>query len=46
VRIKRRMAIIEGREPEEEELAISPFTVLFPKAAYVMQPNKGLESLG
>jgi hypothetical protein len=46
VRIKRRMARIEGREPKEEELAIPPLRVSFPKAAYIIQPDKGLESLG
>jgi hypothetical protein len=30
---------------EEEELEIHPFIVSFPKATYVMQPDKGLESL-
>jgi hypothetical protein len=39
------MARIQGREPEEEELEIPPLRVLFPKAAYVMQHNKDLESL-
>jgi hypothetical protein len=46
VRIKRRMARIEGREPEKEELAIPPLRVSFLKVAYVIQPDKGLESLG
>nr|XP_034898411.1 uncharacterized protein LOC118036721 [Populus alba] len=45
-RRERRMARIEGREPEEEKLEIPPFRVTFPKAAYVMQPNEGAESLG
>ena len=44
-RRERRMARIEGREPEEEELEIPPLRVSFPKAAYVMQPDKGSESL-
>jgi hypothetical protein len=35
VRIKRRMARIEGREPEKEELAIPPLRVSFLKVAYV-----------
>jgi len=39
------MARIEGREPEEEELEIPPLRVSFLKAAYVMQPDKGSESL-
>jgi len=39
------MARIERREPEEEELEIPPLRVSFPKAAYVMQPDKGSESL-
>jgi hypothetical protein len=46
VRIKRRMARIERRELEKEELAIPPLRVSFLKAAYVIQPDKGLESLG
>ncbi|XP_073259781.1 uncharacterized protein [Populus alba] len=45
-RRERRMARIEGREPEEEKLEIPPLRVTFPKAAYVMQPNEGVESLG
>nr|XP_034891077.1 uncharacterized protein LOC118030913 [Populus alba] len=45
-RRERRMARIEGREPEEEKLEIPPLRVTFPKAAYVMQPNEGAESLG
>lgn len=40
------MAKIEGREPKEKELEIPPLRVSFPKAAYVMQPHKGLENLG
>jgi hypothetical protein len=45
-RRERRMARIEGREPEEEkELEIPPLMVSFPKAAYVMHPDKGSESL-
>jgi hypothetical protein len=39
------MARIQGRELEEEELEIPPLRVSFPKAAYVMQPDKDLESL-
>jgi len=35
------MARIEGREPEAEELEIFPLSVSFPKATYVMQPDKG-----
>ncbi|XP_073261648.1 uncharacterized protein [Populus alba] len=45
-RRERRMARIEGREPEEEKLEIPPLRVTFPKVAYVMQPDKGAESLG
>ena len=37
------MARIEGRKPEEENLAIPPIRVSFPKAAYVMQLEKGPE---
>jgi hypothetical protein len=40
------MARIEGREPETEELEIFPLSVSFLKATYVMQPDKGLETLG
>jgi hypothetical protein len=39
------MVRIEGIEPEAEELEIPPFRVSFPKATYVIQPDKGLESL-
>ncbi|XP_073264252.1 uncharacterized protein [Populus alba] len=40
-RREKRMARIEGRKPEEESLAIPPIRISFPKAAYVMQPDKG-----
>ena len=46
MRIKRRMARIERRELEKEELAIPPLRVSFLKVAYVIQPDKGLKSLG
>ena len=42
-RREKRMARIEGRKPEEENFAIPPIKVSFPKAAYVIQPEKGLE---
>ena len=45
-RRERRMTRIEEREPVAEELEIPPLRVSFPKATYVMQPDKGLESLG
>jgi hypothetical protein len=45
-RRERRIARIEGKEPEEEKLEIPPLSVSFPKAAYVMQHDKGAESLG
>jgi len=45
-RRERRIARIEGREPEEEKLEIPPLSVSFPKAAYIMQHDKGDESLG
>ena len=45
-RRERKIARIEGREPEEEKLEIPPFSVSFPKAAYVMQHDKRVESLG
>ena len=45
-RRERRIARIEGREPEEEKLEIPPLSVSFPKAAYIMQHDKGAESLG
>jgi hypothetical protein len=45
-RSERRMARIEGREPEQEKLEIPPLRVSFPKVAYVMQPDKRAESLG
>ena len=35
------MARIEGRKPEEENLAIPQIRISFPKAAYVMQRDKG-----
>jgi hypothetical protein len=44
-RRERRMARIEGREPEVEELEIPPLRVSFPKATYVIQPDERLESL-
>ena len=40
------MARIKGRDPEEEKLEIPPLSVLFPRAAYIMQHDKGAESLG
>lgn len=36
VRREKRMARIEGRKPEEENLAIPPVRILFPKAVYVI----------
>jgi hypothetical protein len=39
------MARIEGREPKEEEMEIPPFTVSFPKATYVMQPDNGAQDV-
>jgi hypothetical protein len=36
-------ARIEGRKPEKENLVIPSIRVLFPKAVYVMQPDKGNE---
>ena len=42
----RRMARIKGREPEEEKLEIPHLSISFTKAAYMMQPDKGAESLG
>jgi hypothetical protein len=35
------LARIEGRKPEKENLAIPQIKISFPKAAYVMQPDKG-----
>ncbi|XP_073263760.1 uncharacterized protein [Populus alba] len=40
-RREKRMARIEGRKPEEENLAIPPIRITFPKAAYVIQPAGG-----
>ena len=45
VRRERRMARIKGTKPKEKELVILPVRVSSPKVAYVMQLNKGLESL-
>ena len=45
-RREKRMARIEGRESEEEKLEIPLLSVSFPKAAYIMQHDKGAESLG
>ena len=42
----RRMARIKGRDLEEEQLEIPPLSVSFPKAAYIVQHDKGAESLG
>ena len=39
------MVWIEGRKHEEESLTILPIRILFLKAAYVMQPDKGHENL-
>jgi hypothetical protein len=39
-RREKRMTRIEGKKPEEESLAIPPIRILFPKAAYMMHPNK------
>ena len=39
------MARIEGRKLEEENLAIPPIRITFPKAAYVIQPDGGHEDL-
>jgi len=44
-RREKRMARIEGRKPEEENLATLPIRVSFLKAAYVMQPEKGPENV-
>ena len=38
------MARIEGRKPKKENLVIPPIKVSFPKAIYVMQPDKGDEN--
>jgi hypothetical protein len=46
VRIKRKIARIKGREPGEGKLAIPPLRVSFPKATYIMQPDKRLENPG
>jgi hypothetical protein len=40
------MVEIERRELEEKDLVIPPIRVSFSKAAYMMQPDKGMESLG
>jgi hypothetical protein len=42
-RREKRMVRIEGRKPEKENLVIPSIRVLFPKAVYVMQPDKGNE---
>ncbi|KAL3568654.1 hypothetical protein D5086_031305 [Populus alba] len=42
----RRMARIKGRDLEEEQLEIPPLSVSFPRAAYIVQHDKGAESLG
>ncbi|KAL3609378.1 hypothetical protein D5086_000398 [Populus alba] len=44
VRRKKIMTRIEGRKPEEENLAIPLIRISFPKATYVMQPEKGPEN--
>ena len=43
-RREKRMARIEGRKFEEENLFIPPIRVSFPKAAYVIQPDPEHES--
>ena len=40
-RREKRMARIEGRKLEEGNLAIPPIRISFPKAAYVIQPDRG-----
>ncbi|XP_034906448.2 uncharacterized protein [Populus alba] len=40
-RREKRMARMEGRKPVEENLAIPPIRISFPKAAYVIQPDGG-----
>ena len=40
------MARIKGRDLEEEQLEIPPLSVSFPRAAYIVQHDKGAESLG
>jgi hypothetical protein len=45
-RREKRIARIEGKEPEEEKLEIPPLSVSFPKVACMMQHDKGAESLG
>ncbi|KAJ6974614.1 hypothetical protein NC653_030665 [Populus alba x Populus x berolinensis] len=42
----RRMARIKGRDLEEEQLEIPPLSVSFPRAAYIVQHDKGAGSLG
>jgi hypothetical protein len=43
-RREKKMARIEGRKLEKENLIIPPIRVLFPKVVYVMQPDKGDEN--
>ena len=40
------MARIKGRDLEEEQLEIPPLSVSFPRAAYIVQHDKGAASLG
>ncbi|KAJ6884344.1 hypothetical protein NC652_031366 [Populus alba x Populus x berolinensis] len=46
IKRERRLARMEGRKPEEEDIVIPPIHVSFPKSAYVMKPENMMEVLG
>ena len=46
IKRERRLARMEGRKPEEEDIVIPPIHVSFPKSAYVMKPENMTEVLG
>ena len=46
IKRERRLARMEGRKPEEEDIVIPPIHVSFPKLAYVMKPENMTEVLG
>ncbi|XP_061945039.1 uncharacterized protein LOC133669048 [Populus nigra] len=46
IKRERRLARMEGRKPEEEDIVIPPIHVSFPKSAYVMKPENMIEVLG
>jgi hypothetical protein len=46
IKRERRLARMEGKKPEEEDIIIPPIHVSFPKSAYVMKLENMMEVLG